>query len=187
MPYAKHNNAFSPPVPKNAFGREAALANLSPRQAREKGLLMSGTYGHHGSTLYNNAALNLSLASKLHTAAVLISTPLYSRTWLENSTRLGTAYWTLAVLARPIKEREGSLWVTIPGPTPTSHGASLRQAGGRGGRNMVERDPKLCKLYGPPNPDLFRWLMGLPKTYIKYAPSETQLSRLWPSNLSVQH
>ena len=47
------------------FGLALVPANLSARQAKEKGLLTSGTYGPHGSISLGSAALQSSLVSKL--------------------------------------------------------------------------------------------------------------------------
>lgn len=46
-------------------GLDHVLASLSARQAKEKGLLTSGTCGQHGSISSNSAALQQFLASKL--------------------------------------------------------------------------------------------------------------------------
>ena len=46
-------------------GRDRAPANLSAKQAKEKELLTSGTYGLHGSGSFRSVALQSSLASRL--------------------------------------------------------------------------------------------------------------------------
>lgn len=46
-------------------GQEVAHANLSARQAKEKGLMTSGTYGRHSSGLLKNAILASLLANRL--------------------------------------------------------------------------------------------------------------------------
>ena len=47
------------------YGRVPVRANLSARQARELGLLTSGTYGPHSSTSSKSASLQSSLESRL--------------------------------------------------------------------------------------------------------------------------
>ena len=47
------------------FGLALVPANLSARQAKEKGLLTSGIYGQPSTTSSSSAALQLSLESKL--------------------------------------------------------------------------------------------------------------------------
>lgn len=47
-------------------GQVAAPANLSARQAREKGLLTSGTFGQPSHGSFATIALQQSLASRLH-------------------------------------------------------------------------------------------------------------------------
>lgn len=62
-------------------GRDRAHANLSARQAREKGLLTSGTYGPHSAGLSSSAALQSSLESRLVERTALSGSPLYRLTW----------------------------------------------------------------------------------------------------------
>ena len=47
------------------FGPVPALANLSARQAKEVGLMMSGTYGRPSSTSSSSAALQSCLENRL--------------------------------------------------------------------------------------------------------------------------
>lgn len=47
------------------FGRDHAPVNLSARQAKERGLLTSGTFGPHSTGSSSSAALTSSLASRL--------------------------------------------------------------------------------------------------------------------------
>ena len=62
-------------------GRGPAHANLSARQAAAVGLLTSGTYGPHCSTLLNSAVLIDFLASRLRAQPDLRGTTLYRTTW----------------------------------------------------------------------------------------------------------
>ena len=62
-------------------GQEVALANLSARQAKEQGLLTSGTYGLHSSISSKSAALSSSLASKLRARTQILGSTLYKLTW----------------------------------------------------------------------------------------------------------
>src|SRR5438445_11107014 len=47
----------------DASGRDLVRASLSPRQAKEAGLLISGTYGLRGSTLSRSADLTPPIAN----------------------------------------------------------------------------------------------------------------------------
>ena len=71
------------------FGQALVLASLSARQAKERGLLTSGTFGLHGSTLSSNAALSRSLANKLRQKTDLLGSTLYSLTWKVRTTPQG--------------------------------------------------------------------------------------------------
>lgn len=67
-------------------GRALVLANLSPLQAQEEGLLTSGTYGRTGSGSSNSAALRLSLVNKLKQRLDTAGSILYTLTWKESAT-----------------------------------------------------------------------------------------------------
>src|SRR5579864_3525106 len=57
-------------------GPEAAPANLSARQAKERGLLTSGTYGQH----FIPSSLAQSLGNKLRAKTVLLGSKLFTLT-----------------------------------------------------------------------------------------------------------
>ena len=62
-------------------GPEVARANLSARQAKELGLLTSGTYGLPSSTSLSSAALQSSLESRLQAKLSSLGSTLYKLTW----------------------------------------------------------------------------------------------------------
>jgi len=62
-------------------GQGRALASLSPRRAKEMGLLTSGTYGLRGSTLSSSADLASSLASKFRAKTRSLGSTLFTLTW----------------------------------------------------------------------------------------------------------
>lgn len=62
-------------------GPDRALASLSPRQAKEMGLLTSGTYGLRGSTLSSSADLASSLASRYRAKTRCLGSTLFTLTW----------------------------------------------------------------------------------------------------------
>lgn len=63
------------------FGQALALANLSARQAKGQGLLMSGTFGPTGTTSSRSAALQTSLESRLRVRTQTLGSTLYKLTW----------------------------------------------------------------------------------------------------------
>lgn len=70
-------------------GQEVALASLSARQAKERGLLTSGTYGPRSTTLSASVNLSRSLASKLRVKTDANGSTLYKLTWKEWTTPAG--------------------------------------------------------------------------------------------------
>jgi hypothetical protein len=112
------------------FGPGAVLANLSPRQAKEKGLLTSGTYGPRGFTLSGRVALRESLGSKLQ--ALCNGSTLYKTTWKRKRTALGTPYWAHTASVPRTSASASTGWATPaaqePGGTPEQHLARKRAA-----------------------------------------------------------
>jgi hypothetical protein len=113
-------------------GRAHARANLSPRQAKEKELLTSGTYGLHGSTSSSSAALTRSLASKLKQQSGTGGSTLFNLTWKEAVTPSGRPYCLLRASARRTSATDCTSW-----PTPTSSNTTGAGNSGReGGLNL---------------------------------------------------
>ncbi len=71
------------------YGPPPALANLSPRQAKEMGLLTSGTYGRRSSISSESAALGRSLANRLARTTALLGSTMFGLTWKERVTPWG--------------------------------------------------------------------------------------------------
>jgi hypothetical protein len=82
------------------YGRDHALASLSARQAKEQGLMMSGTCGPRSITSSASAALTLSLVSKLQAKTALVGSTLYSLTWKQRATPAGRSISALRASAR---------------------------------------------------------------------------------------
>lgn len=76
-------------------GPDRAHASLSARQAEERGLLTSGTYGPTGSGTSNTDALASCLASKLRKRTASGGTILYRLTWGERATPSGRSLCAL--------------------------------------------------------------------------------------------
>lgn len=104
-------------------GQEAAPASLSPRQAKEKGLLTSGTYGPHGNTSLQSKNLQQSLASRLQAKTASAGSTLYKLTWKDRVTPSGRMIFALrASVLRTSGNGSGLLrkgW-----PTPTANPAN---------------------------------------------------------------
>lgn len=97
------------------FGLAHAPANLSARQARELGLMTSGTYGLLSSTSSSSAALQSSLESRLRQKTQTLGSTLYKMTWKAWDTGSGRSRFRLraSVLRTSVTGSTG--W-----PTPTS-------------------------------------------------------------------
>src|SRR5437763_14771199 len=99
---AIHNIIFSPELVAGATpsdvpdgrttapsGRAVVLANLTARQAKERGLLTTGTYGGRSSISSASASLTSSLGNKLRRRFPTNGSTLFRRTWKVKATPLG--------------------------------------------------------------------------------------------------
>lgn len=112
-------------------GQEVARASLSARQAKEMGLLTSGTFGPHGFTLSASAALSESLANKLRQRTDCAGSILYRLTWKVRVTPAGRSIYALRASGHHISVSDLALlrgWNT-PRATDGSNGGPS-QAGG---------------------------------------------------------
>ena len=107
---------FAPPDGQmiDLFGPVPVRANLSARQAKELGLLMSGTYGQRFTTSSRSAVLASSLASRLQAATASLGSTLYTLTWKERATPSGQLIFALRASVRRTFDNDCSSW-----PTPT--------------------------------------------------------------------
>lgn len=99
----------------NLSGRDRALANLSARQARKAGLLMSGTYGPLSITSLTSVGLQLSLENRLQAATLMHGSTLYNLTWKQWVTPMGLSRFRLRASVRRTSESAPIGW-----PTPTT-------------------------------------------------------------------
>lgn len=97
------------------FGLVPVPANLSPRQAKELGLMTSGTYGRTSSTSSSSAALQRSLESRLQAVTRILGSTLYKMTWKAWDTGSGRSRFRLRASVRRISETAFTGW-----PTPNS-------------------------------------------------------------------
>ncbi len=129
--------------PMTALSGQAPVpASLSARQAKERGLLTSGTYGPRSSGLSVSAALSRSLASRLQAVTALRGSTLYALTWKKQVTPAGRAVPLLRASVRRTSGKGCTGW-----PTPCS------QDGPKGGPAQgADRLPGAAQLAGWPTP-----------------------------------
>ncbi len=105
-------------------GPDRALASLSPRQAKEMGLLTSGTYGLRGSTLSSSADLASSLVSRYRAKTRCLGSTLFTLTWKVRYTPSRRPIFAVRASGLRTSDRDCTSW-----PTPTKQEA---------GRNLDE-------------------------------------------------
>lgn len=96
------------------FGPVPVLANLSARQARELGLLTSGTFGRTSTTSSRSTDLQRSLESRLQAATQTLGSTLYRMTWKAWDTGSGRSRFRLRASVLRTSETGSTGW-----PTPT--------------------------------------------------------------------
>lgn len=108
------------------FGRVPVRANLSPRQARELGLMTSGTSGQTSIGSSKSAALQSSLENRLRARTQSLGSTLYKLTWKPWRTPSGRSRFRLRASVRRTSETDSTGW-----PTPTCN-ANAQPETGRG-------------------------------------------------------
>lgn len=93
-------------------GQEVVPVNLSARQAAEKGLLTSGTFGPRSTTSSASAALTQFLANRLQARTASHGSTLYHLTWKLRVTPLGRLIPALRASVRRISGKDCTGWPT---------------------------------------------------------------------------
>lgn len=96
----------------NQSGLAPARASLSARQAKEMGLLTSGTFGRTSSTSSASADLSMSLANRLQQVTQTHGSTLYRQTWKEWTTPSGLCRLRQRASVRRISESGHTGWPT---------------------------------------------------------------------------
>ena len=91
-------------------GPAVALANLSARQAKELGLLTSGTFGQAGSGSLASASLSACLVSRLRLLSQWLGSTLYGLTWKEKTTPSRRQICALRASVRRSSGKDCSGW-----------------------------------------------------------------------------
>lgn len=85
----------------NLYGRDPVRASLSAQQAKEKGLMTSGTCGRTGTISSMSADLQSSLESRLRARTDLAGSILYRLTWKHRATPSQGQIFALRAMAAP--------------------------------------------------------------------------------------
>lgn len=112
-------------------GRVHALANLSARQAKERGLLMSGTFGQPGSISSASASLQSYLVNKLTQRLSTAGSTLFKLTWKPLVTPLGTPSSLLRASVLRMEDTDCGSWPTPRTPTGGAEAGSRKKELGR--------------------------------------------------------
>jgi len=107
------------------YGQDHARASLSARQAKEQGLMMSGTCGRRSITSSASASLQSSLVSKLQAKTALVGSTLYTLTWKQRATPAGRSISALRASVRRTSD-SGSGGLEKGWTTPQAHDVSGR-------------------------------------------------------------
>lgn len=136
---------FVPPAGQiiDLFGPVPVLANLSARQAKELGLLTSGTSGQLLGTSSRSASLQAYLESKLRAKTSIYGSTLYTLTWKPWVTPSGVFRSRLRASVRRTSET-----VTIGWPTPVVRDHRNSWGDGSNPRDL----PRSAWLAGWPTP-----------------------------------
>ena len=118
-------------------GPAAAPVNLSALQAKEQGLLTSGTYGRIGSILYGHSDLKQSLVNRLKQRLTTGGSTLFKMTWKEKVTPSRQSVSLLRASGLRISGNDSGSWPT-PQTQDMSWGGQAKRAMGdtRHGRNL---------------------------------------------------
>ena len=134
----------------NLSGPDPALANLSARQAKELGLLTSGTCGPRSITSSASASLRLSLESRLRARTALDGWTLYALTAKHRDTPSGQSIYALRASAHRTSDKGFGGWPTASSRDwkDTSGMATTATNPDGSERDRLDQLPRVAQLAG---------------------------------------
>lgn len=129
-------------LPASRYGQGVAPASLSPRQAREAGVLTSGIYGQPGTGSSRSASLQSSLESRLRARMGSGGSTLFLLTWRQRVTPAGRLICALRAVGRRTSGKDFSSWRLVGWQTPklpSGGGQAVRNTKGGGLRKLEDQ------------------------------------------------
>ncbi|CAI2121738.1 Uncharacterised protein [Serratia fonticola] len=135
------------------YGPDLVPANLSARQAKERGLLTSGICGQPGITLSSSAALIGFLESSLRAQTASLGSTLYKLTLKRRVTPSVLSIFALRASVRRTSDKDCSLPLkSWPTPTATDYKGGYLGGRLRNGKFSTDRLDVCAQLAGWPTP-----------------------------------
>lgn len=153
-------------------GRDHVPVNLSARQAKEKGLMTSGTYGHTGTGSSRSVALAKSLENRLRQKTDGLGSTLYKLTWKHWDLPSGRQICALRASARRTSVKDSGSMGTWSTPTTRDH----KDTGDLSG-SMVRKDGKLRNDTVPRQAFMAGWPTPQARDWKESTVSETRIEK----------
>lgn len=162
------------------FGLVPVPANLTPRQAKDLGLLTSGTYGPPGTGSSASASLSKSLVSRFRTPLSTAGSTSSELIWRQKITQSGRCYFDLQTLVPRLKGSAPTLLPTVSArewrDSSQAHILARLDRGDGVAKRICALSPQLRsspEIVGL-NPSFAAWTMGLPSAWVDCMPSATR-------------